>query len=515
MVQNAGFDFRFKRWNDLTFSLPGNPFFDAGERGVILVPKGFLCASHAIGSDGFEDYIKDNKNEELRVDLNYEIEKEFSKFSKSLIVNLAERHPKWIREYVDYIENEAEVTPYDLEVDTENLYRNERKTYDFVIANSLSLSASDEQEFVRCVELLVNQFKKFIEEYDGYKLLWDVDKDSSTLQIQHKTRNEATAQNLFSDVVLGYCQANGIMISRESEIGREIVEFSFPSGYKNRALIELKLARNSRLRQDDPEKLSASIKSHRVNHRYYLVIPYTKKESEQIDDALEAIKLINFNQLQFKFIIISAVLDLLVENKSAESVSSSTSNPSNMPTRNVLFLAANPKNTSRLRLDEECKKIEEGLVRAKHRDRFRIISKWAVTDDDLRRALLDYEPEIVHFSGHAGVDGINLENETGQAQVVSGEALAQLFELCSDHVKCIVLNACYSEMQAVAISKHIDCVIGMKEAIGDNAAIKFSQGFYDALVAGKSFEVAYKFGCNAIGLRGIPENLTPILKKRQ
>ena len=68
--------------------------------------------------------------------------------------------------------------------------------------------------------------------------------------------------------------------------------------------------------------------------------------------------------------------------------------------RTLLVLAANPKGTERLRLDEEVKKIEQGLERSKQRDLFKLVVKWAVTDDDLRRAMLDNEPEIVHFSGH-------------------------------------------------------------------------------------------------------------------
>ena len=81
-------------------------------------------------------------------------------------------------------------------------------------------------------------------------------------------------------------------------------------------------------------------------------------------------------------------------------------------------------------------------------------------------------------------------------------------------MKCVVLNACYSEAQANAISQHIDYVVGMKKAIGDEAAIKFAVGFYDALGAGRDFETAYKFGCSAIDLKGIPEYLTPVLKKK-
>ena len=69
------------------------------------------------------------------------------------------------------------------------------------------------------------------------------------------------------------------------------------------------------------------------------------------------------------------------------------------------------------------------------------------------------------------------------------------------------------EAQANAIVKHIDYVVGQR-AIGDEAAIKFAVGFYDALAAGKDYEKAFKFGCNAIDLKGIPEYLTPVLKKK-
>jgi CHAT domain-containing protein len=183
--------------------------------------------------------------------------------------------------------------------------------------------------------------------------------------------------------------------------------------------------------------------------------------------------------------------------------------------KTILFLAANPRGTHRLRLDEEVKKIEQGLERSKRRSEFKMVQKWAVTDDDLRRAMLDHEPEIVHFSGHgSGADGLAFEDDSGQVQLISGEALARLFELCCDSVKCVVLNACYSEDQADAIAQHIDYVVGMNKAIGDVAAIKFAVGFYDALGAGKDYEAAFKFGRSAIDLKGIPEYLTPVIKTK-
>jgi hypothetical protein len=75
------------------------------------------------------------------------------------------------------------------------------------------------------------------------------------------------------------------------------------------------------------------------------------------------------------------------------------------------------------------------------------------------------------------------------------DALAAMFELFAQHVNCVVLNACHSEIQAQAIAQHIPYVIGMNDATGDKAAISFAVGFYTALAANRSIEDAYKFGC--------------------
>ena len=205
------------------------------------------------------------------------------------------------------------------------------------------------------------------------------------------------------------------------------------------------------------------------------------------------------------------------------------------PPKTILFLAANPVSTRQLRLDEEVREIEEGLRRSKHRDRFKLQQRWALRPIDLRRALLDCTPQIVHFAGHgtgrttaaqsveatrkisfvdrtdAFDEGLVLEDTTGQPKLVSTEALSALFELFTDSVECVVLNACYSERQARAITQHIPYVIGMNQAIGDRAAIEFSIGFYDALGAGESVARAYKLGCVAIQMSGVAEHLTPII----
>jgi hypothetical protein len=94
---------------------------------------------------------------------------------------------------------------------------------------------------------------------------------------------------------------------------------------------------------------------------------------------------------------------------------------------------------------------------------------------------------------------------------VDGERLAKLFHLVNEEVKCVVLNACLSEPQARAISQHIDFVVGMRSEIGDIAALKFAQGFYEAIWSGQSYDKAFKFGCSAIDTAGIPEQNIPVI----
>ncbi len=218
----------------------------------------------------------------------------------------------------------------------------------------------------------------------------------------------------------------------------------------------------------------------------------------------------------------------------------SMKNNTSTPVHTILIFAANPKSTSQLQLDREVRDITEGLKLSIHRDNFVLDARWAVRPRDMHRAMLEKNPRIVHFCGHsegrsslpnqdadrklvavtAGdlptntIEGLVLEDEMGQAKLVDGASLASLFKLFADRVECVILNSCFSQVQAEAIAQYIPYVIGMNQAIGDKAAIEFAVGFYDALGAGRSVEFAYELGCSAIRLAGIAEYLTPVLIKK-
>lgn len=178
----------------------------------------------------------------------------------------------------------------------------------------------------------------------------------------------------------------------------------------------------------------------------------------------------------------------------------------------ILFLAANPTDTGRLRLDEESRAIDQALRQSKFRDVFDIRSHWAVRVSDIQGLLLRHQPDIVHFCGHGSQSSeIVLEDNFGKSHGVSADALSDLFSVLKDNIRCVVLNACFSEQQARSIAEHIDCVVGMSQVIGDKAAISFATAFYQALGYGRDVESAFKLGRVQINLENLGEQDTPQL----
>ena len=182
------------------------------------------------------------------------------------------------------------------------------------------------------------------------------------------------------------------------------------------------------------------------------------------------------------------------DNEAAENYARIISSLAQKPIK-ILFLAANPSDTTRLQLEVEMRSIDEQLYQAKFRDRFDVRQYGAVRASDLQGLLLRHEPDIVHFSGHGSDESeIILEDDSGKAHIIPNDGLSQLFSELKDNIRCVVLNACYSEEQAQTIVGHIDCVVGMSTAITDRAAILFAAAFYRALGYGENVQSAFNLG---------------------
>lgn len=179
-------------------------------------------------------------------------------------------------------------------------------------------------------------------------------------------------------------------------------------------------------------------------------------------------------------------------------------------TQVILFLAASPHGSGRLELDRECAAIQRELTMAPHRDDFRFESRWAVGIDPLMRHLTELEPTVIHFSGHGGASaGLQLEDEQGQPQPVTGRALTMMIRAAARRARVVLLNACYTTEQAEVLRTQVDCVVGMDGAIGDAAARAFAIRFYYAVASRRSVGNAVEHGIAALAARQLPDEVMP------
>jgi hypothetical protein len=181
----------------------------------------------------------------------------------------------------------------------------------------------------------------------------------------------------------------------------------------------------------------------------------------------------------------------------------------------ILFVAANPVDTDPLQLGEEFREIQSKLRVSDNRSYFMLRSAWAARPDDLLQQMNEFRPHIVHFSGHgSGAGEIVLQDSSGKMQAVSPAVLKVLFGNFREWLRIVVLNACYSNVQAEALLDSADIVIGMNSAIGDKAAISFASAFYRALGFDRTVQDAFNQGLISLQLEKIPEGHIPTLLHR-
>jgi hypothetical protein len=172
------------------------------------------------------------------------------------------------------------------------------------------------------------------------------------------------------------------------------------------------------------------------------------------------------------------------------------------PPLRMVILSSNPEGSATLSLQRESRVIKdatEPLVKSKQ---ISIEHIEAASLNDIRRRLMslsDEPPHILHYMGHGDLDRLLLEDEVGAAKPLSGGSLAIILRMIPS-IKLVVLNACetgqadVSNMRlgvANALARSgMPAVIAMQFRISDDAALAFSKGLYEALVAGHPIDTA-------------------------
>lgn len=183
----------------------------------------------------------------------------------------------------------------------------------------------------------------------------------------------------------------------------------------------------------------------------------------------------------------------------------------------ILFLSANPDQTDKLDLIKEYNTIDHKLRSAAEKGTFNLEQRHDISIKWLIEELLNYKPQILHFSGHGSEkSALIFKNEnTGEIEEVPQTALSEVFRVLGKNIDLVFLNACYSEQQARAIAKYVNCVIGMSDAIPDDTAIEFASTFYSSLGFGKNIQDAFDLAMIQLGLLSMSGDRIPKLMVKE
>lgn len=173
----------------------------------------------------------------------------------------------------------------------------------------------------------------------------------------------------------------------------------------------------------------------------------------------------------------------------------------------ILVLSANPWSTGRILVAEEVREIFDRIQEGPYREKFELHHHGAVRPIDLQRLLLKYEPHIVHFSGHGSKSQrILLHGPRARSQAVDLQGLTDVLALYNNHLRLVLLNACFTKTQARSISEVVDYSIGAARPIGDKVSVAFAGAFYRALGFGKSIRDAFNSAIAELALTKMPRS---------
>jgi len=284
------FNQEFLNWMPIEADLPLNPYT---QDAILLAPKNFLRQLPTINLDEFWDYAFDNENETLRNDFSYDIQKNVK---KDVIIEFAKRHPE-IRDRFIKATEKSPPNPYDFSRDSKGFVRWYSASRNYCKAKPLKIEIDSESSFKTAIKDMIDEFANYVENNKGWSLLWN---DNG------KPKTEEAAQNLFLGIVMHYCRANNIDISREANIGRGPVDFKTSLGYTLRALLELKLAKNTKFWNGLNKQLPKYMQAENIISGYFVIIMFNEKDYKKLNLLQTKIEEVN---RKTKYTILSVAID--------------------------------------------------------------------------------------------------------------------------------------------------------------------------------------------------------------
>ena len=279
------------RWEQRHFQLPKNPW---NGKPILLCPKDYLRPLPTLNPDDYWGYCCDMDYKALRDEFGDEITRNVK---KEVILEKALKDFESVDQFINFVENIGG-TPYDIDSDPKGLVKWYNKTKDFVSEHPSELHFADDDTFNNFTYGLCKIFKSYIEDQGGWQLIYNE---------SGRPKSEEAHQFVFLGIVNHYCRANNIDLSREVNIGRGPVDFKTSQGASRKALLELKLASNSKFWNGPKKQLKKYLEAEQIDYGIFVVIVHTEKELEKVKELSAVIDAINKeNQFTIDHIIIEA-----------------------------------------------------------------------------------------------------------------------------------------------------------------------------------------------------------------
>ena len=182
-----------------------------------------------------------------------------------------------------------------------------------------------------------------------------------------------------------------------------------------------------------------------------------------------------------------------------------------------------------IQLGRQASAIRNELERSCARGQFEVVTQLAAEPMDLLRVLRKLKPTVVYFVSSglettesrpgqvlAGdrFEGLFFRGRGGRPQFLSPSSVEETFGAAGQSVRLVVLSGCYVDLQAEALLRHVDCVVGTRGTVQPEATQAYAVGFMGAIGDHESVAAAHKQACAAINLEGLGGGEPPQMKVR-
>lgn len=265
-VRNAEVHFNQGRWLDREVELPTSSMSGGP---VILVPSRFLGELPILNAN---DWFDSHLNQDLRDQLNLGMSE---RVRKADIVRFARSRPQSVRQWAREQTSRRDLHGYDFSDDPLGVVHWDGPPKQYAAEHPIAGidAVNNQDDLRRLLEQVLEQFKHFIEDQPGWRLLWN---DNGT------EKPEEAAQLALLGMAQSYLRQFDIEMDREVELGRGPVDFKLARGTSCRMVVELKKAHNGQFWLGLERQLPIYMRSDDSPEGWFVAIRYRSNQQSAI-----------------------------------------------------------------------------------------------------------------------------------------------------------------------------------------------------------------------------------------